>query len=135
MAQLSKAQTQLVNRIRAGGRVFFNPATGLFSIDEFGVIAKIDQRPAEALILSGHLQNNSLGRCTLVDQSAASLATVFTKDQSVRWVQVVRGKEVGRFDATVVRASAKQIRIKTFDGWEHNVRPTALSPLNIPAGH
>ncbi|MBV7542221.1 hypothetical protein [Acidovorax sp. sic0104] len=129
MAKLSTAQAKLVQQIRDGGRVFLDPSSGLFRLQRNGETTPIDQRPVDALRLQGVLTLDMSGLCRLAESPPTELAVEFRPDQEVRWAKVVRGKQVGLGDVTVVRASAKQVRIRTPQGFEHNVRPGALSAL------
>lgn len=122
--QLSPAQSKLVMRMQAGARVFFDQKTGLYCIDESGSASKIDQRTVEALLLSGRLFQSITGQCFLNNEPVSDRPPGFAVGQHVYWE---RGEKKGRLWATVVRSSCKQVRIKTSEGREHEVRPTALT--------
>jgi len=110
--------------MREGARVFFDQKTGLYCIDENGAVSKTDQRPVEALLLSGRLYQSVTGQCLLNEEPVTDLPPKFVAGQQVCWD---RGEQKGRLLATVLRSSNKQVRIKTSEGWEHEVRPTALT--------
>lgn len=125
---LSKAQQGIVDHIQAGKSLFLNPATGLYAIrDQGGIIVKVDQRPVQALLLSGVLQQDILGQCTLGSQLPAMDKPAFEIGQPVRWTKVVRGVARAVLDATVVSPTPKQVRIKTGAGDFHVVRPASLT--------
>lgn len=125
---LSKAQQGIVDQVQAGKTLFFNPATGLYAIREHGGNAlKVDQRPVEALLLSGVLLRDAFGLCTLGDQPPPKDEAAFEVGQSVRWTPVVRGVARTVMEATVVSATPKQVRIKTGAGEFHVVRPASLA--------
>lgn len=124
--KLSPAQFKLVSRMKAGGRVFFDQRTGLYCIEECGSVGKLDQRPVEALMLAGVLRQAVHGDCYIDTDHAEVPVPIFSAGQEVRWV---RGEKKGNIWATVLRASHKQVRIRTGAGREHEVRPTALSAI------
>ena len=126
MAALSKAQQAVIERMRAGGSLFLNSATGLYAMTERGKTTKVDQRPVEAMLLAGVLHRDLMGRCTIAPEERAECAPAFVPDQPVRWARVIRGNLQGYVDATVVSATDKQVRIKTAAGEFAVVRPGAL---------
>lgn len=122
MAKLSKAQQSVVDRIKAGGRLFFDATTGLFAIQEQNQVRKVDQRPVEALLLAGVVRKDLVGCCSLVDSNEIQSPTVlFRPGDQVFWSQS------GKSDAgaEVTSATSKQVRILVH-GEHRVVRPDAL---------
>ena len=127
MPTLSKAQRSIAERIQAGGSLFLNPATGLYALKECGGnLAKVDQRPVEAMLIAGVLQQDLTGHCSLVQGSVEVGSPAFLPGQAAHWMPVVRGESKGKIDVVVINATYKQVRIKTAGGDFHAVRPSAL---------
>lgn len=127
---LSKAQQSIVDRVQAGGCLFFNPKDGRYAITERGRTLSIDQRPVEALLQAGWLMRDLTGHCVLAVENkpiTEAPAARFSAGQSVSWARVVRGELKGRAPAVVVSATGKQVRIMTGDGHHHVVKPSALT--------
>ncbi|TXT26454.1 MAG: hypothetical protein FD131_4168 [Rhodocyclaceae bacterium] len=130
---LSKAQRRIAERMQAGGALFLDPKTGFYSIKERGNISKLDQRPVEAMLLSGALQRDAMGFCTLALRTEIP-ASKFSPGQAVRWMRSERGELKEQVDAEVISATGRQVRIKTSRGTFQVVRPGALIPGH-PAFH
>lgn len=124
---LSKAQRRIAERMQAGGSLFLDPKTGFYSIKEHGNTSKLDQRPVEAMLISGALQRDVMGFCTLALRKE-NPAPKFSPGQAVRWMRSERGELKEQVDAEVISATGKQVRIKTSRGTFQMVRPSALIP-------
>lgn len=132
MVGLSKAQKAIARHFELGHCIVWNHKTGDFSLNISGVLSKIDQRPVEAMLLSGYLQKDSSGRCSLValdSDTPVQAKASFQIDQAVMWSEIKRKVVVRTLKASVIRASSKQVRIKTASGEYHNVRPTSLQAI------
>ncbi|CAN7744294.1 hypothetical protein LJR118_006700 [Acidovorax sp. LjRoot118] len=138
MKQLSMAQRALGDLMKAGGRVIHDAKTGRFVLDQFGKISQVDQRPIEAMLQSGALEKDAFGHCKLVEEAGmwVPLATQhdFAPGDTARWRKVERGELKFCVEVTVVRATSKQVRIRTAGGNHQVVRPRALEWLER-AGH
>ena len=66
----STAQQKIINRVKAGESLMFDPKSGRFVIQVVGKTSHVDQRTIDAMLRTGLLEKDNLGRCHLNEERA-----------------------------------------------------------------
>ena len=66
--RISSGQKKILDRFRPGVQLKLDPVTGRYAFFDGGTITNVDQRPIEAMLRSGVLEKDVVGRCYLKDE-------------------------------------------------------------------